>query len=142
MVHRDPPSALIVSRDASDALAVQAHFQLCEIRSVICTRVEAPGEFRSVGTVVVFPDDFSALSSAQGVRHLVRRFPLATVIIVTLGISFFETLAAKMEEPTPRRLFVLPPSIWGWAVLDRILASRRQVKSELRAASAAAGEGR
>ena len=140
MAHGDPSSALIVSRDTNDALVVQAYFQLCDITSTTCNRVEAPGEFRGIATVVVFPDDFSALSSAQGVRHLVRRFPDATVIVVTLAVEFFEGLASKMV-PAPRRVFVLPRPIWGWALLDRVLTSRQQTKRG-QASNAFAGDRR
>ena len=139
MVYGPPPSALIVSRDSNDALVVQAYFRLCGIASITCSRMEAPGDFRGIRTVVIFPDDFSALSSAQGVRLLIRRFPTATVIVITFGLAFFEGLVEKLET-TRARVFVLPRTIWGWTVLDRIVASRRQVEDGRQATSAAARE--
>jgi len=69
MAPAEASSVLIVSRDTNNALVAQAYFQLCDIAATTCNRVEAPGDFRGISTVVVFPDDFSALSSAQGVRH-------------------------------------------------------------------------
>jgi hypothetical protein len=94
--------------------------------TTICHRVDAPGDYRGASTIVVFPDSFSAVSSAQGVRNLVRRFPVATVILVTVAVEFFEGLVSKVERPGPRRVFVLPTPIWGWTLLYRVLASRQQ----------------
>jgi len=129
MAPAEASSVLIVSRDTNNALVAQAYFQLCDIAATTCNRVEAPGDFRGISTVVVFPDDFSALSSAQGVRHLVRRFPVAMVIVVTVAVDFFEGLASKMDLPAPRRVFVFPRPIWGWTLLDRVLKSHRPLNT-------------
>jgi len=130
MASEEACSALIVARDSDDARVVLEYFRLCDVATSTCNRVDAPGDFRGVSTVVVFPDEFSALSSTQGVRHLVKRFPVATVIVVTVAVEFFEGLASKLETPAPRRVFVFPRQIWGWTLLDRVLTSRAQTARE------------
>jgi len=122
------PFALIVSRNTSDAESLQSYFQLCRVEAVICSRMDARGDFRRPTTVVVFPDEFSALS-ADGVRRLARRFSYATVIIVTFALAFYEGLTRKLEQRPSGQVFVLPLPIWGWALIDRVLASNRPTQA-------------
>ena len=106
------PLALIVSRDTGDALSVQSCCQLCGVEAVICTRMDAGGDFRRASTVV-------------GIPRLARRFPQASVIVVTLDVTFFDAVACRLDKGASTRVSVFPRPIWGWVLLDRLLRSRR-----------------
>ena len=121
-VVRDPV-VLIVSRNTSEALSLQAFLQLSGLECGTSSRMDVRRDKPEPSVLVVFPDDFSAMS-ADGVRRLMRRYAEATVIIVTFAVAFFESLVQKLEGQS-RGAFVLPLPSWGWVLTERLLGVSR-----------------
>jgi hypothetical protein len=117
------PFVLIVSRNTSDALSLQSFFQLCGLECATSSRMDTGKGESGPSVVVVFPDEFSAMS-ADGVRRLIRRFAEATVVIVTFAVAFFESLVQNLEGRECGTL-VLPLPSWGWVLTARLLGVSR-----------------
>jgi hypothetical protein len=98
----------------------------CGVKAELRERLGDLGCDEDVTALVVFPDGLARDLDLEGARGLWRRFPRATLAVVTGEPRRYAAFSAALPGADARTCVVFPRPVWAHRLLDHVLASRRR----------------
>lgn len=124
-------SVLIVSRNEETARGLQRYFESRSLLVAITRHLYTVAGGSDPTALVLFPDEFPEDEAERGMLDLARRYPLATMTVVTANTQRFTELGVNVDDAFVRRLLVLPRPAFSWTIFDHVISSRN-VNDKLR----------